>query len=209
MATQRAPLPTEGIPVVSGMSFEEFLVAYEGIHAEWVDGEVVVMSPNSLQHSELLGFLSSILRVFVEERKLGKVIVPAYVMRIPERPLGREPDVMYVAREHLDRLAENYLDGPADLVVEVVSPDSRGRDRGEKFYEYEQAGVREYWLIDPIRQQAELYRLDERGTYAAAGPDDEGRLHSEVLPGFWIRAEWLWAEPLPTVLWVHAQWGQA
>lgn len=55
----------------------------------------------------------------------------------------------FVASEHLDRLKETYLDGPADLVVGIVSPDSVGRDRGEKFYEYAQGGVPEYWLIDP------------------------------------------------------------
>ena len=59
-----------------------------------------------------------------------------------------------MATEHLDRLTDSHLSGPADLVVEIVSPDSLGRDRGDKFAEYEAASIPEYWLIDPVRQQA-------------------------------------------------------
>ena len=52
-----------------------------------------------------------------------------------------------MASERLDRVHRTYLDGPADLVVEIVSPESAGRDRGEKYYEYEAAGIPEYWLL--------------------------------------------------------------
>ena len=76
----------------------------------------------------------------------------------PDLP-GREPDILFIAREHLDRFRDTYLDGPADLVVEIISRDSRARDRGDKFYEYEQGGVREYWLLDYLRRQAEFYQL--------------------------------------------------
>ncbi|MEJ7756097.1 MAG: Uma2 family endonuclease [Nocardioidaceae bacterium] len=57
---------------------------------------------------------------------------------------------------------KTYLDGAADLAIEIISPESIGRDRGEKFVEYEAAGIREYWLIDPERRQAEFYRLEFR-----------------------------------------------
>ncbi len=67
-----------------------------------------------------------------------------------------------------------------------------GRDRGEKFYEYEQAGIREYWLIDPQREQAEFYPLTPEGRYRLTLPDAEGVYRSAVLPGFWLRVAWLW-----------------
>ncbi len=56
-----------------------------------------------------------------------------------ERP-SRLPDIIFVAKENLSRVKENHLDGPADLVVEIISTESRSHDRGEKFYEYEQGG---------------------------------------------------------------------
>jgi Uma2 family endonuclease len=110
---------------------------------------------------------------------------------------GREPDLLFVANEHLDRLQETYLDGPADLVVEIVSPESAGRDRGEKFYEYERGGILEYWLLDPQVRRAEFYQLNTEGQYQQMSPDAEDRYHSAVLSGFWLRVEWLWQEPLP------------
>lgn len=112
---------------------------------------------------------------------------------------GREPDLLFVAREHQERLKDTYLDGPADLVVEIILPESIGRDRGEKFYEYEQAGIPEYWLLDPERRWAEFYQLDA-GRYRLVLGDETGEYHSAVLPGFWLRVDRLWQEPLPTPL---------
>ena len=119
---------------------------------------------------------------------------------------GREPDLLFVAAAHLPRLQETYLDGPADLVVEIVSPESAGRDRGEKFIEYEAGGVLEYWLLDPQRQWAEFYLL-QNGRYHLAFAGAAGEYRSTVLPGFWLRTEWLWQRPLPTVLTVIRELG--
>lgn len=66
---------------------------------------------------------------------------------------GREPDLLFLARENLDRLKAPYLEGPADLAVEIVSSESRLRDRGEKLAEYEAGGVREDWILDPGQQR--------------------------------------------------------
>ncbi len=176
------------------MTYEEFLAwADEDTLAEWVDGEVVMTSPAGYRHQDIANFLVSVLRSFVETRQLGRVLSAPFQMKLEKS--GREPDLLFIAREHLDRLKETYLDGPADLVVEVVSPESIGRDRGEKFYEYEQAGIPEYWLIDPQREQAEFYQSDARGRYRLVWPDAEGVYHSKILEGLWLRVDWLWQPP--------------
>jgi Uma2 family endonuclease len=100
----------------------------------------------------------------------------------------------------MDRLKETYLEGPADLVVETVSPESMGRDRGDKFYEYRAAGIPEYWLIDPYLRQAEFYRLDAEGRYQLAALEPGEIYRSSVVPGFWLRVDWLWQQPHPSVL---------
>jgi len=179
------------------MTYEEFLAwADEDTLAEWVDGEVVMYSPASRRHQSIADFLVSVMRIFVEQRDLGMVLSAPFQMKLEQ---GREPDLLFVASEHLDRLKETYLDGPADLVVEIISPESVARDRGEKFYEYAQGSVREYWLIDPQVKWIEFYRLGEAGFYEVVFSGREGVYHSEVLPGFWLRVEWLWQEPLPAV----------
>jgi Uma2 family endonuclease len=179
------------------ISYEEFLDwADEDTHAEWVDGRVVMTSPANLKHQRIVLFLSSVFDAFVSMHKLGRVVIAPFQMRLPTS--GREPDVLFVATAHLDRLRATYLDGPADLVVEVISPDSRARDRGDKFYEYQEGGVPEYWLLDPDGQRAEFYQLDATGQYAMVPPDDTGVYHSRALPGFWLREAWLWEDPMPS-----------
>jgi len=177
------------------MTYEEFLAwADEDMLAEWVDGEVMMYTPASKRHQDIGGFLYEVLRAYVRPRRLGEVVQAPFQMKLEH---GREPDLLFVAQEHLERLKETYLDGPADLVVEIISPQSLERDRGAKFAEYEAGGVAEYWLLDPLRRWAEFYQLGEEGRYEIAFIGREGVYHSETLPGFWLRVEWLWQEPLP------------
>ena len=184
-------------PAKPKMTYEEFLAwADEDTLAEWVDGEVVMASPASDRHQDLARFLTVGLSGYVEGRNLG-IIRPAPFQVKLER--GREPDLLFLAQAHLARLKQNYVDGPPDLVVEIISPESATRDRGEKYYEYEAGGVPECWLIDPLRKWAEFYRLGALGLYEPIFSGREGIFHSEAVPGFWLRVEWLWEDPLPAV----------
>jgi Uma2 family endonuclease len=84
-------------------------------------------------------------------------------------------------------------------VVEILSADSEARDRGEKFVEYEAAGIPEYWLIDPIRSDAFFYQLGAEGRYQHAPIDSDGFYRSVALAGFRLRVPWLWERLLPPV----------
>ncbi len=178
------------------MSFEEFLSwANENTHAEWVDGEVVWMSPATDPHQDLANFLSALFRHFVEARGAGWVRSNPFLMRLPSRPSGREPDLVYVAQENRARVKRTYLDGPADLVVEIISPESDERDRVTKLAEYESGGVREYWLLDRDNEQSKFYQLDENGKYQQAVVGFDGIYHSVAADGLWLRVAWLWQPP--------------
>jgi Uma2 family endonuclease len=147
-----------------------------------------------MRHQEISLFLATVLGDYVSTRDLGTAVQPPFQMKLEH---GREPDLLFVSKSNRERLRETYLDGPADLVVEIASPESGGRDRGEKFYEYARGGVAEYWLIDPDTRWAEFYRLSEEGHYRTAFAGAEGVYHSAVIPGFWLRVEWLWQQPKP------------
>ena len=176
------------------ISYTEFLTwADEDTLAEWVDGEVIMTSPASARHQDIVRFLIAVLSAVVEEHTLGTIRPAPFQMKLTNS--GREPDLLFLAQAHSERLKKTYLDGPADLVVEIISPESIGRDRGDKFYEYERAGIPEYWLIDPLREQAEFYQLDKKGLYRLTSPDAEGVYHSAQLPGFTLPVAWLWSPP--------------
>jgi len=189
------------------MSYAEFLEwADEDTYAEWVNGEIVMASPASVRHQDVGDFLTALLRHFVEAHQSGRIISAPFQMKTAAPLPGREPDLLFIAQEHLDRLKNTYLDGPADLAIEIISPESRARDRGEKYFEYEQGGVREYWLIDPLRKQADFYQLGADGIYRTAQLAADGIFRSAVLEGLWLRVDWLWQDPLPPLLDVLKQW---
>jgi Uma2 family endonuclease len=97
--------------------------------------------------------LFTLLWVFVDLFDLGKVCHAPQEMRLAMIPSAREPDVLFVAREHLHRIDPKRIEGPVDLAIEFFSPDSVRRDRIEKLAEYEVAGIPEYWLFDARRGQ--------------------------------------------------------
>jgi len=190
------------------VTFEEFLSqADEDMRAEWIDGEVVMLAPASSWHQDLCDFLTALLRLYAEATSKGYVRSAPFLMRTGTDLPAREPDVVFVSRERADVIKESYLDGPADLVVEVVSPESRSVDRGEKFSEYEAGGVREYWMIDPQRKRAEFYQLNEEGFLEPALVGGDRTYRSRVLEGLWVKIDWFWQEPLPPLLSVLKEWG--
>jgi len=205
---QAAAKQTVPDPQPTKISYDEFLERYmDGEHLEWVNGEVVPMSPISDKHNELGGFLLRLIGEFVEAHQSGVIRYEPFQMKTgPDLP-GRSPDVLFVATENLGRLQQTHLRGPADLVIEIISPESRERDRVTKFAEYEQGGVREYWILDPDRKEAEFYRRGTDGKYQAAILEDERIYQSEVLSGLWINVEWLWQRPHPTLREIRKQWG--
>ncbi|MDW8320450.1 MAG: Uma2 family endonuclease [Armatimonadota bacterium] len=187
------------LPAQSGkvkISYEQFLEQLdEDTLAEWVEGEVVYLSPAGLEHQDIAGFLGAVLRAHVERRNLGRVISAPFQMRLLRTERGREPDLMFVSRENLHRLRDTYLEGGADLVVEITSPESLQRDREEKFAEYEREGIREYWVISPDEKRVDFFVLDEDGRYKRRPEDAGGIYHSAVLKGFRLPVRWLWERP--------------
>ena len=204
MTLKELPKPGERLK----MTYEEFLAwADEDTHAEWVNGEVIVHMTAKERHQEIVRFLLELFGLFNQFFRLGRFFMAPYQMKLSPDGPGREPDILFVAREHEARVTEQGVAGPADLAIEIVSDDSVTRDRVEKFEEYEQYGVPEYWIIDPRpkRPRAEFYQLDARGQYQPVPVGGDGVYRSKVLAGFWLRVDWLWAETLPDTLFAFAE----
>ena len=136
---------------------------------------------------------------FSDEIGLGEVLAAPYGMRLRQGRSFREPDILFVATAHRNRLVGSAIEGPADLVIEIISDDSTVRDREEKFHEYQEGGVPEYWIYDPRpgKERADFHRRGLDGRFEPIVADSQGRMHSSVLPGFWLRIDWLSSEPRP------------
>ncbi len=204
LAKQPQTPPVEELPRFA--SFEEFIAwVDEDVSAEYIEGEVAFMSPASLRHQLLAGFLHNIFTHFVEHHELGTVVTAPFKVRLNEQ-YGPEPDLIFVSRPNESRLKDTYFDGAPDLVVEIISPESFVRDRGNKYLAYETAGVSEYWLLDPWRGQAEFYQLDGEGYYQLQ-PVNNGEYRSRALLGLVLPVAWLWENPLPKIQTVLQTWG--
>ncbi len=166
----------------------------DGVKADLIDGYIYVASPDTLENDDLGGFLYTLLRQFGEETSSGRVFGSRYAYRLsPTR--CPEPDVSFVAESRLTILERGGGTGAPDLAVEIVSNDSRRRDYQEKFRLYQEAGVREYWIIDPQKRKALFYLMQDEQFVEAEVAD--GVYHSAMVPGFWLRTEWLFQAPLP------------
>lgn len=203
--------PLQAAPPVEShiaISYAEWLDTFdEGTHTEWVDGEAIVFMPPTEEHQEVVTFLVEVLGSFIRHFGLGKLLAAPFEMKLTPESNAREPDILFVDKEHLTRLTGKRLEGPADLVVEVISPESVYRDRSDKFDEYQAAGVREYWLIDarPGQRQASFWVLDQNSRYRAAPIDDTGVYRSAVVSGFWFKVDWLWQPQKPSPILLLAE----
>ncbi len=147
---------------------------------EVIDGELYVMTPPLLVHQEISFRVALVFHAATDGGRLGKVYPAPVGVKLGEQNLV-EPDIIYVAREHFSRIKAEYVDGPPDIVVEILSPSTRGKDLNEKAELYARSGIPEYWQFDPRRRSIVVLRL-VNGAYQAE-PTTDGIARSRVLPG--------------------------
>ncbi|MCL0069761.1 Uma2 family endonuclease [Dehalococcoidia bacterium] len=151
-------------------------------YIELSEGGLVMPPHPTDRHQAAILELAVRLRTFVLDRNLGLVRIAPLPVRLWPGKI-REPDIFFLSKEHADRAGEKVY-GVPDLVMEVLSPGTEQVDRGEKYFEYARAGVREYWMVDPDEQTIEVYIL--RGNvYQLRERFKAGELvRSELLSGF-------------------------
>jgi Uma2 family endonuclease len=183
--------------VATGVSEEEYLEQYAAHYHEWVKGVVVKMTPVSYRHDLCTDYLRDVLKAYFALNPIGRVVGAPFVMRLDAVDTVREPDLQVILNTNSGQLADTAMIGPADICIEVVSPESVARDYGEKFEEYEKAGVREYWIIDPARRSCLFYRLQETKLYATIQPDADSSYHTPLLPNLALHVPRFWQDELP------------
>jgi Uma2 family endonuclease len=186
-----------GEVVAAQVSAEEYMERYAADHYEWVKGVVIKMTPVSLKHDSLRHYLRQLLDAYFSLNPIGVVIGEPFVMRLETTDSYREPDLQVLLNTNPSKLTDTALLGPADICIEVVSPESVARDYGEKFEEYEKGGVGEYWIIDPAREVCHFYRLQESKLYTVCSPDEQGFYRTPRLPHLVLHIPTLWQEKLP------------
>ena len=159
-------------------SEEEYLSLDTNRLIEYSHGQLEVLPMPTFSHQRLVAFLYRSLMGFIEERGLGVVMFAPLRIQLWSGKY-REPDLVFMATEHADRLGEQYWRG-ADLVMEIVSPDDPQRDTVTKRREYAQAGIPEYWIVNPAASSITVLTLRGR-EYALHGEFVSGETATSVL----------------------------
>jgi Uma2 family endonuclease len=157
-----------------------FLTERSNRLAEFSDGRIEVLPMPTTAHQRIVRFLIGLLMSFAGSR--GEVLFAP--LRVRLRPgKFREPDVLFMLAEHASRIGNEFWDG-ADLVMEVVSEDDPGRDLQIKREEYAEAGIAEYWIVDPRTRTITVLRLESGQYVQQSEARASGIVRSSLLDGF-------------------------
>jgi Uma2 family endonuclease len=164
----------------------------EGTRCQLIAGEII-MSPSPVRfHQRIQSRLNAWLEEFVEARNLGEVYPAPFDIYLTRRD-AYQPDLLFVSNERLHLLSNDGMHGAPDLLVEIPSPSSVRHDLKRKKDVYEQTGVQEYWVIDPIEKSFECFvHLEGRFQTVYLGKK-EGQFCSTVLTDFCIELAKLFA----------------
>ena len=152
---------------------------------ELIEGELIVVPSPSTYHQRIAGNLEYILREFVRRYNLGYIYdAPCDVVLSEENVL--QPDILFITRERSEIITEENIQGPPDLVIEILSPSTAERDRTHKRTLYARHGVREYWIVDPDERTVKIMILKEIGLDVVSLYQGEARVESPLLSGLVI-----------------------
>lgn len=157
----------------------------EDVKAEFINGQIIIHSPVKKRHWKVSDLLSTLLSVYTRLKKLGQVGTEKVMISLTRNDY--EPDIVFFSKEKADAFTDDQVLFPApDFVVEILSPKTAATDRGTKKEDYAFHGIREYWIIDPVKQRIEQYILPNGGTeyFPAKVHQYGGLIESVAIPGF-------------------------
>jgi Uma2 family endonuclease len=170
------------------LTYEDYLhFPEDGKRHEILDGEHYVTAAPYLRHQSVVVELTSWIAPFVRQRRLGRFYIAPVDVLLARHDIV-QPDLLFISNASMKILTEKNVQGAPDLVVEVLSDSTRKRDEGIKLERYELLGVQEYWVVDPKRSEARIYRrsgerLQQVAELTAAARD---LLTSPFFPGLEI-----------------------
>lgn len=174
-------------PIQGRWTYDDYLrLPDDGNRYEVIRGHLYVTAAPAYAHQFAVLKVGRFFDEFVSPAELGVVLTAPFDILLP-KGIGTpvEPDVIFFRAGNEPRWGDQNFEGVPDLVVEVLSPSTRRRDLTVKLRAYRDAGVPEYWLVDPDVRAVVVYVLSPEKRYTELCRGGEGdRVHSSVLPGF-------------------------
>ena len=161
---------------------------------ELLNGEAFMMASPSVAHQMFQAELLSDFVIWLRGKTCKAIGSPMDVRLFPMKDKSDniivQPDILVVCDQ--SKLGKGSIDGPPDLIIEIMSPSNTSSELIRKFHYYLKAGVREYWLIDLESKKVSVH-VYENGHYISTNFEDNDRIPVAILPGLEISLEELWA----------------
>lgn len=169
------------VETASVTTASDFRKLPEGTRAQLIEGELLMSPAPSVQHQRIVARLLILLSKYVEEHQLGEVL-PAPVDVYLEPGSVSQPDLIFISKARA-AIVRDVLEGPPDLVVEVLSPGTAYYDLKKKRRVYERTGVKEYWIADPEEKSIEVLVNSPDGFSLNNRAEGSGTIRSVLLSG--------------------------
>jgi Uma2 family endonuclease len=165
---------------------DDYLLLEEGAPFQLINYDLI-MSPSPLAiHQQILYELSEIAVLHrISQGRKGQWLYSSMDVKFDDGNI-LQPDMLYISEERKSELIKDRIEGAPDLVIEILSPSNAYYDLRQKKDIYEKYGVKEYIIIDPIAQNADLYALRDGAYYLHQKAQKSETLNSLILPGFAI-----------------------
>ncbi len=194
MATRRRT--RHPLPITPGkkLTYRDYAkLPDDGMRYEVLDGELHVTPAPVPKHQRVTQHLQFLLIVELEQKGLGRVyLAPIDVLLGKYRIV--QPDILFIRKEHLAIVGPKNIRGAPDLIVEVLSPRTRRVDLTRKKPIYARSGVPCYWVVDPIVDRVELYRLEGERYVLEAQVERPDIAEPRDFPGLRIPLDEVFAE---------------
>jgi Uma2 family endonuclease len=171
------------IPKKESYTYEDYAKLPEGAPYQLIRGNLVMTPSPTPYHQEISRKLEFKILGFVEERKLGHVYYAPLDVFLSDREVY-QPDIIFIRKERKNIIGRTKIEGPPDIVIEILSPSTAYYDLREKFRTYEQSGVGEYWIVDPGLKKIEVYVNDNKKFIIHSETEGMESVSSRILEEF-------------------------
>ena len=174
-------------------TYEDYLIfPDDGKRHELIDGDHYVTPSPTFRHQRVCSNLHRLLSSFVHEKRLGHVLTAPFDVVLSDLDV-LQPDLLFVTSARTPIITEKNIQGPPDLVIEILSETTRRTDEVIKRKQYERFGVSEYWIVDPELETVKVYRLTGQGYQRTAelAKESSDTLSTPLLPNLQL--------PLPAI----------
>ena len=133
----------------------------DGERAELIDGQIYYMAPPNTRHQRISGFLHNQIYNHIQDKNGECEVFPApFAVFLNDDDMNYvEPDISVICDKN--KISDKGCQGAPDWVIEIISPSSRAMDYFTKLFQYQKSGVREYWIVDPIKQRVTVYFFEK------------------------------------------------